>query len=45
MMDSFNFTEHINQKLLMQMAAWILKCLGLDVDVKDISSNTYQPGP
>lgn len=45
MIDSFSFAEHINQKLLMQMAAWILKCLVLDVDVKDTSNNVYQPGP
>lgn len=29
----------------MQMAAWILKCLDLDIDVKDVSNNAYQPGP
>lgn len=45
MMDSFSFAECINQKFLLQVAAWILKCLYLDVAVKDISNNAYQPGP
>lgn len=43
MMDSFSFAECINQKVLMQIAAWILQCLNLDVDVKDISSNACKP--
>lgn len=44
-MGFFSFVECVNQKLLTQMATWILRCLDVDVDIEGTSSDAYQLGP
>lgn len=44
-MGFFSFVECVNQKLLMQMATWMLRCLDLDVDTEGTSNDAYQLGP
>lgn len=43
--DRFLQLRRVCKSEIMQMAAWILRCLDLDVDIEGTRNDAYQPGP